>query len=199
MLQHLRGVRENPPSLEVSLASEIVDPGNDESGNNDLDAEASLNLDNIDWDISVDTAQIDWDIGTIEETEDTANGLGPYEMVNASDLPNEATMSNKDEDNQLHEILVSDISWDVSVETPQVDVLDDVSFPVVGLENQTHVLENLTLNPGTKAEKSQLLETEYRNNILDDLYEVRVSPGRKVKFSFSTNNFQFDLCGYILV
>lgn len=82
------------------------------------------------------------------------------------------TPSNEDKDSQLHEISVSDISWDISVETPQVDVIDDVSLPTIGSENQTHVLEDLPLTARIKEERSQLLETEYRNKILDDLYEV---------------------------
>lgn len=184
MLLHLRDVREHPPSLNVSLASEIVDSVNVQSKYNVLNTDAIVNNDHIDWDISVDSSQIDWDIGTVEETEDAGNGLGQYEIVNASEilqssLPNEAVESdqipsNKQVDGLLAEISVPDIAWDVSVETPQVDVIDDVSLTNIGYENQTYVLENLTHPTGTKEERSQLLETEYRNKILDDLYEVHV-------------------------
>ena len=69
---------------------------------------------------------------------------------------------------------MSDISWDISVETPQVDVIDDVSLPNIQLENQTYAPDSLPLIRGTREERSQLLETEYRNKILDDLYEVYV-------------------------
>ena len=179
VLLNLRDIREHPPSLNVSVASEIVDNVNVQSSYDEINRDTGVSVDNIDWDISVDSSQIDWDIGTVEETDDTGNGLGPYEIVNASEvlqssLPNEATESdqiplNKDV-NPLPEITVSDMSWDVSVETPQVDVIDDVSYPNVSLESQTY--ENLTQTTGTKEDRSQLLETEYRNKILDDLYEV---------------------------
>ena len=182
VLLNLRDIREHPPSLKVSLASEIVDSVNVQSSNYDLNADSSVRLDNIDWDISVDSAQIDWDIGTLEETEDGANGLGPYEIVNASevlhsDFPSDTvepdqTLLNQNEDDQLPEISVSDISWDISVETPQVDVIDDVSLPNISSDNKTYVLRNSTQTAETKEERSQLLETEYRNKILDDLYEV---------------------------
>lgn len=186
VLPHLGDVRKHPPSLNVSLASEVddsVDSVNVPSSCSELNTDAGVNVDNIDWDISVDSSKIDWDIGTVEETEDTGNGLGPYEIVNASEIlqgssENEAVESdqipsNKDVDGSPLEISVSDISWDISVETPQVDVIDDVSLTNVGSENQTFVLENLTQPTGTKEERSQLLETEYRNKILDDLYEIK--------------------------
>uniref|UniRef100_A0A803QP55 CDK5RAP3-like protein n=1 Tax=Cannabis sativa TaxID=3483 RepID=A0A803QP55_CANSA len=180
VLLNLKDVREHPPSLNVSVASEIADSMNILSSCDELNRDTGVNVDNIDWDISVDSSQIDWDIGIVEETDDTGNGLGPYEMVNASDipqvsLPNEAMESIQvplDEDvNPAPEITVSDISWDISVETPQVDVIDDVSLPNVGSESHTY--ENLNQATETKEERSQLLETEYRNKILDDLNEVK--------------------------
>ncbi|KAL5545498.1 hypothetical protein UlMin_005185 [Ulmus minor] len=174
VLSNLRDIREHPPSLNVSVASEI----NFQSSYDETNRDSEVNVDNIDWDISVDSAQIDWDIGTVEETEDTSNGLGPYEIVNASEYlqPNESVESdqnrtNKDVDNQLPEM--SDISWDISVETPQVDVIDDVSLPNIDLENPTQVLENFNQTAGTNEGRSQLLETDYRNKILDDLYEIK--------------------------
>ncbi|XWS66423.1 hypothetical protein CRYUN_Cryun05aG0198000 [Craigia yunnanensis] len=92
--------------------------------------------------------------------------------------PNEAADSNKTplhktEDNPPPEIYVSDISWDISVETPQVDVIDDVSLPNIQLENQAYAPDSLPLTQRNREERSQLLETEYRNKILDDLYEMK--------------------------
>lgn len=182
VLLSLKDIREHPPSLNVSVASEIADSVNIQSSNDELNRETGVNVDNIDWDISVDSSQIDWDIGIVEETDDTGNGLGPYEMVNASEiiqcsLPNEAMESSHvplDRDvNPPPEITVSDISWDISVETPQVDVIDDFSLPIVGSESPTY--KNLTQTTETKEERSQLLDTEYRNKILDDLNEVHGS------------------------
>ncbi|KAJ6992506.1 CDK5RAP3-like protein [Populus alba x Populus x berolinensis] len=43
----------------------------------------------------------------------------------------------------------------------------------MGLENQTYVLDTITHTPGMKEGRSQLLDTEYRNKILDDLYEIK--------------------------
>lgn len=180
VLLSLKDIRENPPSLSVSAASETLDLENTHNdinlGREDIDVSA----DAIDWDISVDNAQIDWDIGTLEETDGGGGGLGPYEIVNASEIlqnssPNEVAESDKtplDKTENPPEISVSDISWDISVETPQVDVIDEVSLPNIKLENQTYAPDSLPLTRGTREERSQLLETEYRNKILDDLYEV---------------------------
>lgn len=49
------------------------------------------------------------------------------------------------------EISVSEISWDISVETPQVDAINDANLANMGLENQTYVLNTLTHStPGMK-------------------------------------------------
>ncbi|XP_008241035.1 PREDICTED: CDK5RAP3-like protein [Prunus mume] len=175
VLTNLKDLREHPPSLNVPIGSEVVDSGNVQSSNdetNNVKVDVDINADSIDWDFSVDSSQIDWDIGTLEETEDTGNGLGPYEMVNASEIlqsaPNEAVKSD-----QIPEISVSEISWDISVETPQVDVIDDVNFPNVIVDNQTSGLDTSTETTEIKEGRSQLLETEYRNKILDDLNEVK--------------------------
>ncbi|KAJ0089104.1 hypothetical protein Patl1_33035 [Pistacia atlantica] len=186
VLLNLKDIRENPPSLNVSAASEILNSADGQSSFNDIKhvrQDMDVAADSIDWDISVETAQIDWDIGTVEETEDTGNGLGPYEIVNASDFTqssstNEAvetdrTQSKKQEDTLLPEVSASEICWDVSVETPQVDVIDEVNLPNVGMESQTYVPDTLTQSPGIKEDRSQLLETEYRNKILDDLNEIK--------------------------
>ncbi|KAK7858034.1 CDK5RAP3-like protein [Quercus suber] len=186
VLPNLRDIREHPPSLHVSVGSEIDNSVNTQSSYNEPDllrANVDVAADNIDWDISVDSSQIDWDIGTVEETDDNGNGLGPYEIINASEVlqdpsPNEVVGSDRTSLDKvelgLHpEISVSEISWDVSVDTPQVDVMDDVSLSNVGLDKQTFVPDTSSQMPEMNEERSKLLETEYRNKILDDLHEVK--------------------------
>ncbi|KAL4340798.1 hypothetical protein GQ457_08G016500 [Hibiscus cannabinus] len=188
VLLSLKDVREKPPSLNVSAASETLDLENTHNEINLASGDIDVNADAIDWDISVDSAQIDWDIGTIEETDDSVNGLGPYEIVNASEFlqnssPNEVAESDKaslDKTENAPEISVSDISWDISVETPQVDVIDDVSLPNTKLENQTFAPDSLPHTRGTREGRSQLLETEYRNKVLDDLYEMKAFLNQRV-------------------
>ncbi|KAF5940538.1 hypothetical protein HYC85_021705 [Camellia sinensis] len=115
VLPNLRDIIENPPSLNVSVGSEVLDTVN---------VEARLDESN----------HIDWDIGTVEETEDTGNGLGPYEIVNANEFLQNSPLN------------------DDGVESDKtlLNKKEDVVVP----------------------ERSQLLETEYRNKILDDLFEV---------------------------
>ncbi|KAG2686965.1 hypothetical protein I3760_09G031500 [Carya illinoinensis] len=183
VLPNLRDIREHPPSLHVYVGSEFVTSVDTQSSSDLVRGNVDVAADNIDWDISVDSSQIDWDIGTMEETDDNGNGLGPYEIITASDIsqnssPNEGvesdqTLLDKKEGGLQPEITVSEISWDVSVETPQVDVIDDVSLPNVGLDNETSVSTFSSQTPQMKEERSKLLETEYRNKILDDLYEIK--------------------------
>ncbi|KAL2599856.1 hypothetical protein AAZX31_10G086300 [Glycine max] len=170
VLQNLKSMCENPPSLNVAVDSEIINDVNVHSSKNEFDPainNAEIAVPDIDWDISVESSQIDWDIGTVEETEDNGNGLGPYEIINASDIGSDPTISNQEIGSH------ADISWDISVDTPQVDVIDDDNAPTVVLENQTSLPDSLSQLTGNKEERSQLLDTEYRNKILDDLYEMK--------------------------
>ncbi|CAN6719330.1 unnamed protein product [Malus baccata var. baccata] len=172
VLTNLKDVREHPPSLNVPVGSEVVDSGNVQSSNNEINnAAVEINEDSIDWDFSVESSQIDWDIGTVEETDDTGNGLGPYEMVNASEVQSSANERVKSD--PTPEVSVSEISWDISVETPQVDMIDDINLSNVIMDNQTSALDTSTQTTEIKEGRSQLLETEYRNKILDDLNEVK--------------------------
>ncbi|KAB5551858.1 hypothetical protein DKX38_009169 [Salix brachista] len=188
VLLNLKDIRENPPSLNVCADPMILNSSNiqlDLDESNHVIGDMDVAADNIDWDISVDGADIDWDIGTVEETDDGGNGLGPYEIVNASDISqnsslNEAVESSeiplrKEEENVHTEISVSEICWDISVETPHVDATNGTNSVNMGLENQTYSLETITHTPAMKAGRSQLLDTEYRKKILDDLYEVQAN------------------------
>ncbi|XP_068341980.1 CDK5RAP3 protein homolog [Pyrus communis] len=177
VLTNLKNLREHPPSLNVPVGSEVVDSGNVQSSNNDINnaaVDVEINEDNIDWDFSVESSQIDWDIGTVdtvEETDDTGNGLGPYEMVNASEVQSSSNEAVKSD--LIPEASVSEISWDISVETPQVNVIDGLNLSNVIVDNQTSALDTSTQTTEIHEGRSQLLETEYRNKILDDLNEVK--------------------------
>ncbi|KAM1109470.1 hypothetical protein ACFX13_009003 [Malus domestica] len=161
----------------MEVLNEVVDSGDVQSSNNEINnaaVDVEINEDNIDWDFSVESSQIDWDIGTVdtvEETDDTGNGLGPYEMVNASEVQSSSNEAVKSD--LIPEASVSDISWDISVETPQVNVIDDLNLSNVIVDNQTSPLDTSTQTTAIKEGRSQLLETEYRNKILDDLNEVK--------------------------
>ncbi|KAL9237803.1 hypothetical protein vseg_012307 [Gypsophila vaccaria] len=179
VVPNLRNIIDNPPSLSVSEGFDLS-----ESTNVVFDPSEQLDTidsaaDGIDWDITMDSSQIDWDIGTVEETDDATNGLGPYEMVNASDLlqdspPNENELVEQVvvSNDGLDDVGISEISWDVSVETPQLEIIDD-SGPHNELEIQaSDVSASMEAQEVSKG-RSPLLETEYRNKILDDLFELK--------------------------
>lgn len=184
VLPNLRNILENPPSLSVSVNSEVLGAVNVQASLNESNhgfGEGDITADSIDWDITMDSSQIDWDIGTVEETEDTGNGLGPYEIVNASEIlqstslndavESDHTLLNK-EDNVLQEFSVSETSWDISVENPQVDVPEGADFSNAVPEPHISISDISTEIQDATRERSQLLETDFRNKIIDDLFEV---------------------------
>ncbi|MCL7026371.1 hypothetical protein MKW94_000537 [Papaver nudicaule] len=186
VLPNLRDLVENPPSLSVEDHGSVIESSK-VIGSSVIDGELVTDADNpndnIDWDISVDNSQIDWDIEATEETEEAANGLGPYEIVNASEalqvsaednsLELEQCLSSKSEDSHAPDSSSPDVSWDISVENPQLDMLEEAVVVNVDMETQSGVASGSVKSTGIKQERSQLLDTEYRNKILDDLFEIK--------------------------
>ncbi|KAL2225897.1 CDK5RAP3-like protein [Sesamum indicum] len=184
VLPNLIFVREKPPSLNVSASPEIYDAVGAQvcPDEHALDAgAANIAADGIDWDITLESSQIDWDIGTVE-TEDNGNGLGPYEIVNASDVLPNSPHKDGAETHQISEniegpiapdVSMSGISWDISVENPQVGGAEDASLLGTGTEFGSTYHYTRDEVTGSNQDRSQLMETEYRNKILDDLFEVK--------------------------
>ncbi|CAI9097400.1 OLC1v1033816C2 [Oldenlandia corymbosa var. corymbosa] len=183
VLGNLRETREKPPSLTIAVHSEAFDSATTEPLHgeaNQIIGETEFAADtSIDWDITLDTAQIDWDIGTVEDTEENGNGLGPYEIVNASDVSNSPENETSDshqlssEQFSAPEVSISDISWDISVENPEINVAEESGFVISNDQSESVIQNTLSLVQDSNKERSPLLETEYRNKILDDLFEVK--------------------------
>lgn len=180
MLPNLVDIRERPPSINVSMSSEVFDADIAQGGNDAFQLETGVidtAADNIDWDITLDSSQIDWDVGTVQETEENGNGLGPYEIVNASDIPSSPHKDGADTQHITEEAVVSDVSiseinWDISVDNPpEVEEAELVSNPSKSAAYQNAYIEAT----GDNNARSRLLETEYRNKILDDLFEVCIT------------------------
>lgn len=185
VLQNLIYVREKPPSLNVSASPDVLDAVSTQVSHDEpmiTAGAADIAADSIDWDITLESSQIDWDIGTVE-TEDNGNGLGPYEIVNASDILPDSPHKDGVETHQTPEntehpiapdISVSEISWDISVENPEVGGAEDAGLLSTQTESgSTYHYTKLDAS-GSNEDRSQLMETEYRNKILDDLFEVYI-------------------------
>ena len=180
MVQNLRHILENPPSLGVSIGSDFIESTNDISNLNehvDISGIMDSGADGIDWDITMDSSQIDWDIGTVEETDDAANGFGTYEIIDAKEALQDSSTNENETFGEAApsgggsvDVEVSEISWNVSVENPILETNEDSG------NRCTDGVQISSLNSSAEAQisgdRSPLLETEYRNKILDDLFEV---------------------------
>lgn len=182
VLTNLQHVHENLPSLHVSARPEVIASFYAQAFHHEpalIAGSADILSDSIDWDITLESSQIDWDIGTVEEIEDNGNGLGPYEIVNASDiLPNSPhkdgvrypQVSPNADVSGAPDVSVEEMSWDVSVENTQ---FGGATEPNVSMESGTRHHHHKTEEPGNNHDRSPLMETEYRNKILDDLFEAK--------------------------
>ncbi|KAL9264686.1 CDK5RAP3-like protein [Drosera capensis] len=178
LLSNLQDIIENPPSLTISVGSDFLDSANATSDfiqQNVKSASMAAEADAINWDITLDDTQIDWDIGTVEEADDSGNGLGPYEMVNAGDISEDfdenvvQTTPSKEETANLG---APEISWDVSVDNLSLEVEEDNGLQHAAGEAQPFA--NASFQPqDTAGERSPLLEIEYRNHLLDDMFEIK--------------------------
>lgn len=177
VLPNLRDIIDDPPNLEVSAASEVlasVTVQTNPNAPNQLTFEPDVAADSIDWDITLDASQIDWDIGTVEE--DNGNGLGPYEMVDASEIP----QSSLNDDLENTENMVSEISWDISVDHPEVELTSESASRDVLQGEPTSGINVSNEIQGVSQVRSRLLETEYRSRILDDLFEIKAFLNQRI-------------------
>ncbi|KAJ6795406.1 CDK5RAP3-like protein [Iris pallida] len=186
VLQNLRHLQENPPSLNVSVLLEVQEDQSRQDSSNPMTGEQVPDtvavMDSIDWNISVDDTQIDWDIGAVEQPEESGDGFGSYEMIDAKlDLRDSenghGVLSDhsslyKPEEGQASGNSDSEICWDISIENPKVGIIEDVAVDA-GMESQLPSPIELAQPSSSKDERCQLLETEYRNKILDDLFEMK--------------------------
>nr|BAJ93389.1 predicted protein [Hordeum vulgare subsp. vulgare] len=176
MVHNLKQLQANPPSLNVSVCKEVQNSLGDTSkahgscmdGGEPIDS--NVPADDIDWDISVDNNGIDWDIGAVEQpVEESGNGFGSYEIIDANiELAGSenygvgaSAYPSADKEGLTCDTSENQICWDISTDNPE----------------ESATIENAPTESGqyecSTEERSQLLEKEYRNNILDDLLEVK--------------------------
>uniref|UniRef100_A0ACD5VAE1 Uncharacterized protein n=1 Tax=Avena sativa TaxID=4498 RepID=A0ACD5VAE1_AVESA len=175
VVHNLKQLQANPPSLHVSVCTEVQNSLGDTSkahgSNMDGGEHIDFNVpaDDIDWDISVDNNGIDWDIGEVEQpVEESGNGFGSYEIIDANiELAGSenygvgvSAYPSADKEGLACDTSEPQICWDISTDNPESVTIDNAP-------TESGQYECLT------EERSQLLEKEYRNNILDDLLEVK--------------------------
>ncbi|KAL6909726.1 hypothetical protein ACP4OV_001385 [Aristida adscensionis] len=172
VLCNLKQLRACPPSLHVSVCTELESSLREASkphGSTVTGEQIDPNIpaDDIDWDISLDADGIDWDIGAVEQpVEESGDGFGSYEIIDAnielagSENYNVSVLDNASENKEdlTCNTSKSEICWDISA-----DDSEDIQNTASELGQSQTVAED----------RSQLLEKEYRNDILDDLLEVK--------------------------
>uniref|UniRef100_A0A0D9WPU0 CDK5RAP3-like protein n=1 Tax=Leersia perrieri TaxID=77586 RepID=A0A0D9WPU0_9ORYZ len=168
VLQNLKQLQANPPSLHISVCNEVEtsfgetskDHGSNVTGGENVDS--NMSADDIDWDISLDDNGIDWDIGAVEQpVEESGDGFGSYEIIDANvELAGSENYNfGISDDPSVNKSNSSEpgICWDITDDNPE--------------ENAS--TQNVGQSQSLAEERSQLLEKDYRNNILDDLLEVK--------------------------
>lgn len=181
VLQNLRSLQAVPPNVNVSISSEISDSLIGQNNQNTCCTIGTappgidIALDGVNWTESTDVTQIDWDIGSVEQPDESVN-LGSYEIINSNEELQDHKIINQNPINKQEDDIVteSEICWDVSIENPKIDVLEDALPLDSSFEALAPNLDALSQQQIVIEERSQLLDTEYRNKILDDLFEVIV-------------------------
>lgn len=187
VLQALKNLLENPPSLSITVSLEVQNSLLNQSnlpsayimaveGSPDIDVTAG----GIDWDISLSDTQIDWDV---DQNEVSGDGFGSYEIIDAhKDLDESETGDNLVSDNYtslnvLDAGIVSgaaeaEISWDISIENRKMDAAEHFT---PGSSQEVQQMDPVVLSSlhYLEEDRSQFLDSEYRNKILDDLFELK--------------------------
>lgn len=166
MLHNLKKLQENPPSLHVSVYNEVqscIGKAMKSLGSIEQ-IDSNIPAEDIDWDISVDANEIDWDIDAVEQpVEESGDGFGSYEIIDAnielagSENYNVSVLDNPSLDKESLATSEPGICWDITADNSEESVHDDA---------------NSQNAPVLAEDRSRLLEKEYRNDILDDLFEV---------------------------
>ncbi|KAF3778722.1 CDK5RAP3-like protein [Nymphaea thermarum] len=182
VLSNLINLHTNPPSFNISVDPEIVDSEVQFELSSSLPIVEKQEQDavDIDWNITLDNTGIDWEIGPIDQSEDSETLFGSIEIVNPEENVHQPL---SDIDNSLHvspnelvsglgkECSDQEICWDIYIENTPVEMLDGI--PDADQKAKISDLNTCTINKAKEEPRSKLLETEYRNRLLDDLFEIK--------------------------
>jgi len=167
VLHNLKKLQESPPSLNVSVYNEVKSSTGEalKSHGSVEQIDSNVPAEDIDWDISVDANEIDWDIGAVEQpAEESGDGFESYEIIDAnielagSENYNVSVSDNPSLNKEGLASSESGICWDITADDSEESVHDNA---------------NIQNAPMLSEDRSRLLEKEYRNDILDDLLEVK--------------------------
>lgn len=191
VLPSLRDFRDNPPVLDVFSSSDVAATAVLLTKEQEKTSGVEVSSNDIDWNINTtadETAEIDWEIGTIEQSETCRNDKVEQTLKPTSeklefvlqddtvkggfqpiDTKNDIIDHNV-EDTGVSEPIQPEICWEISIEDASVAATEET----MERESLAHHLSNFP--EATENEKhplSPFLDTEYRNKLLDDLFELK--------------------------
>lgn len=191
VLPSLRDFRDNPPVLDVFSSSDVSATADLLTKEQEKTSGVEVSSNDIDWNINTtadETAEIDWEIGTIEQSETCRNDKVEQTLKPTSeklefvlqddtvkggfqpiDTKNDIIDHNV-EDTGVSEPIQPEICWEISIEDASVAATEET----MERESLAHHLSNFP--EATENEKhplSPFLDTEYRNKLLDDLFELK--------------------------
>lgn len=182
VLSNLRNLQMNPPSLNISVDPEIVESEVqvDRSYSLQIMEKQEHDVADIDWNITLDSTGIDWEIGLVHQAVDSEAPFGSNETVNSEE--NFHKLLSNGDIKTLHSSPIElvrgiggqcpaqEAQWDINIENTPVEMLDGI--PNADQKHKISDLSACTINMTQEEPRSKLLETEYRNRLLDDLFEV---------------------------
>jgi CDK5 regulatory subunit-associated protein 3 len=142
----------------VSVCAEVQNSLVENSNPNpNPNLDLSSSIDGINWNITMDETQIDWDVGAVEEQSEESGNMLTAHVISDSNVEGDQS-SDK----------IEGINWNVGIENLTVEMESQAQDATI----EEHVYELVETGTSGLEERSQLLETDYRNNVLDDLFEV---------------------------
>ncbi|CAN6440427.1 unnamed protein product [Victoria cruziana] len=183
VLSNLRNLQTNPPSLNISVDPEIVESEVqvDRSYSLQIMEKQEHDVADIDWNITLDSTGIDWEIGLVHQAVDSEAPFGSNETVNSEE--NFHKLLSNGDIKTLHSSPIElvrgiggqcpaqEVQWDINIENTPVEMLDGI--PNADQKHKISDLSACTINMTQEEPRSKLLETEYRNRLLDDLFEIK--------------------------
>lgn len=192
VLKNLRNLQTHPPSLNISISYDILyqhEEATLTSWTGVTSNNADISADGIDWNISLDDSQIDWNIDLVEEHDVLVDVIGTCEIINPTEeILDDGRENGREAADDLHKDASTlnsgpdaDMCTELSIANSQTsNLIDDNTSAATVLEAQPLIPDSMDQRESSGDARSQLLDNEFRNNILDDLFELNAFLNQRI-------------------